>query len=561
MTLVRQLRQGLSLGFLLWRAQMRMLWNHTVRSRRPLAIVGAAAAALLTLAWWSQQIFILLVGAAAASRVQVPFPADRVLGLVFIAYTVFLIFSGLLFALNALLLNPDLELLLAAPWPVEAVVIGRTVSQVTRLLLISLLVILPSLVLLPLLLHRPAASLGLLLILAVYPVIPLVLVTLLTLYAIRIVPVSRGREVITALSLLLALAINLVNVLFNPAFQGRTPGYHLPRGIPDLPFVSSPLTPFGWAGRAAAAALGGDFAGWLWWTLVLLAASTLVLMAGARLAGAVYVAGWIQAAQRSRHRRRTAQVGRAAFRLPGLTQTATALVTKDWRLRRRDLSQLIRVLMPMAFLALVLLFRSGPLFQLVRSAPPGPLTALVALAPAWLLLVALSSTLGLSALSLEGKAVWVYLASPNSMRDLLEAKCWSVGLPALAVGLALGAVLEALVRPGLVWATVGLVLLLVVGAGMSSLMVAIGAVWARFDWTDARRMVHPAAGLLGALIQMMTTGAVVLLAFASIVLAGPLRLPLMPTFLGAMALASAALLALTFGALVLAEQRLGELHV
>src|SRR5207302_1200940 len=105
--------------------------------------------------------------------------------------------------------------------------------------------------------------------------------------------------------------------------------------------------------------------------------------------------------------------------------TATALVLKDWRLRRRDLSQLTRVLMPMAFLGLFLLLRSRPLFDLVHSVGRGPLAALIALAPAWLLLIALTSTLGLSAVSLEGKAVWVYLASPNSTRELLSAKCWS----------------------------------------------------------------------------------------------------------------------------------------
>jgi hypothetical protein len=238
----------------------------------------------------------------------------------------------------------------------------------------------------------------------------------------------------------------------------------------------------------------------------------------------------------------------------------TALVSKDWRLRRRDLSQLTRVLMPMAFLGLLLVLRSGPLLELVRSAPPGPLSALLAEAPAWLLLIALSSTLGLSAVSLEGKAIWVYLASPNSVRDLLTAKCWSAGLPALGVALALAAGLEALVHPGLTWALAGLGLFLIVGAGLSSLMVAIGALWARFDWTDARRMVHPAAGLLGSLVQMMVTGAVALLAVASAVLAGPLGLPLLLAFHSAMAAAATALLAVTFGALVLAAQRLGELN-
>lgn len=556
MKALTQLGPGFRLGLLLWRTQMRMLWNHTVRSKRPLALLGAAVAAVVLLLWWSQQSFLVVLGAAAASRVHVEIPLERLLGLIFIAYTLFLVFSSFLFTLNALLVNPDLELLLPAPWRIEAVVIGRMISQVARLFVISLMVILPTLILLPLELGRPAATIGLLVVIAIYPVIPLVLVTLVTLYAIRLVPANRGREVITALSLLVALGINLVNLLANPAFQGRATGYHGPTGVPNLPLAASPWLPFGWAGRAAAAALTGDLAGWLEWALVLLAASAAILAVGVQLSGRVYVAGWIQAAQSNRRRRRAAAAGRPAFRLPGLTPVVTAVVTKDWRLRRRDLSQLARLVMPMAFLGLLLVLRSGPLFHFVRSLGSGPLAALLALAPAWLLLLALSSTLGLSAISLEGKAVWVYLASPNGMRELLEAKCWSVGLPALAVSLAVGGALEALIRPGLSWAVAGLGLLLVAGGGLASLMVAVGALWARFDWIDARRMVHPAAGLLGSVTQVLASGLIALFAIGSVVVAAPLRLPLLPAFLIALALASTLLLAVTFAALILAAERL-----
>ncbi|HYM49099.1 MAG TPA: hypothetical protein VET65_00865 [Candidatus Limnocylindrales bacterium] len=558
MSPLARLNAGLRLGLLLWRAQMRMLWNHTIRSRKPLYLVGVVLAAVTVIVWWIQVAFLSAVAATAASRVHTGVPLDRLLGLVFIGYTAFLIFSSFLFTLNALLVNVDLELLLPAPWPIEAVVIGRMVAQGLRLLVISLLVTLPAVILLPVFLGHPLAALGLLAIIAIYPVIPLVLVTLVTLVAIRLVPPGRGREVITALSLLVALGINLVNILANPALQGRAPRLH--GGFPDIPVAASPVLPFGWAARASAAGLEGDLARMLAWILVLLLASAAALVIGVRVSGAIYVAGWIQGAQ-GRGRRRRPAGARGAIHIPGLTPVVTALIVKDWRLRLRDLTQLARFVMPMVFLIVLVVLRAGPLFRLVHALGPGPIAALLALGPAWLVLLAITSAFGLSAVSLEGQAMWIYLASPNGMREFLEAKCWSVVLPALALSMLVGIALEVLVHPGTAWAVATLALLPIAGVGLGSLMVAIGALWARFDWTDTRRMVHPAGGLLGSVAQMVASGAIALLGVGAAFFARPLGLPQWPTFVLALALPCAALLAVSLAALILAAQRLRLLQL
>src|SRR5260370_20874727 len=52
-----------------------------------------------------------------------------------------------------------------------------------------------------------------------YPVFVVVIVSLLTLLLVPFIPVGRGREIVTLFGVILALGINLLNFLFNPALR------------------------------------------------------------------------------------------------------------------------------------------------------------------------------------------------------------------------------------------------------------------------------------------------------------------------------------------------------
>src|SRR5437870_5294222 len=99
------------------------------------------------------------------------------------------------------------------------------------------------------------------------------------------------------------------------------------------------------------------------------------------------------------------------------------------RMRTRDVAQLVRFVMPVIFVLLLLGIRGSGLVSAVQAGGPGPLTALAGLVPASVLLLSLSGGLGLSAISLEGRAIWIYAASPNPIGRLLYAKCWASALP------------------------------------------------------------------------------------------------------------------------------------
>jgi hypothetical protein len=554
--------EGLGLGLLLWRVQLRMFINQTVRSQRSGRIAGTIAGAAVILLAWSWEGFITLLGVQASHRVPVRVDTVHVLSLGFLVYTGVLVFSSLVFSLNALLLNPDLDMLLAAPRSVESVLASRMVVQVLRLFVLSLLFTGPALVLLAVLNQNPLIPFAFAMLFLLYPVFVVVIISLISLLLVRIIPVGRGREVLTLFGIALAIGINVGNFLLNPALRdpgfGRHPG--VAPSLPDIPAASSSWFPSGWAGRGAAAVLSGDWVTASQWMLLLLATSAAIFAAGSVLSGRLYMAGWIQAVP-PRRRHATPRVRRLKGAVPLLSPVLAAVVIKDWRMRTRDLAQLVRFIMPVVFLFIIFGLRFPRLLGSVRSLGDGPPAAMIGLIPAWILLFSLSISLGLSAVSLEGKSIWVYAASPNSTLRLLQAKCWSTALPVASLVALAALVAEIIIRPGWLWAVTAVVLAVAEAAAVTTLMVGIGAVFARFDWTDARRMMHPVGVFIGMGLFSMVSGVSALLLGISIALAAVTRFPLFTTWLAAMTISVGGAVAVAALGILFGNQRLRALEV
>ncbi|MEA2635597.1 MAG: type transport system permease protein [Chloroflexota bacterium] len=554
--------EGLALGLLLWRVQLQMFINQTIRSRQSGRIAGTIAGAAVILLAWSWEGFITWLGVQATQRVPVRVDAIHLLSLAFLAYTGVLVFSSLVFSLNALLLNPDLDLLLAAPRSVESVLASRMVVQVLRLFLLSLLFTAPALVLLAIVNANPLIPLAFAMLFLLYPVFVVVIISLMSLLLVRIIPVGRGREVLTLFGVALAIGINLANFLLNPAL--RDPGFARHPGVtpslPDIPVASSSWLPSGWAGRSAAAVLGGDWVTAGQWILLLLAASAAIFAAGSVLNGRLYMAGWIQGVP-PRRRHATPRVRRSKGALPLLSPVLAAVVIKDWRMRTRDLAQLVRFVMPVVFIFIIFGLRFPRVLGAVRGLGEGPPAAMIGLIPAWILLFSLSISLGLSAVSLEGKSIWVYAASPNSTLRFLQAKCWSTALPTASLVALAALAAEIIIRPGWLWAVTAVLLAVAEAAAVTTLMVGIGAVFARFDWTDARRMMHPVGVFVGMGLFSIISGVSALLLVISIALAAVTRFPLVTTWLAAMTIAVGGVIAIAALGILFGNQHLRGLEV
>jgi len=539
-----------------------MFTNQTVRSRQAGRIAATVTGAAVILLAWSWEGFITWLGVQASHRVPVRVDTVHVLSVAFLVYTGVLVFSSLVFSLNALLLNPDLDLLLAAPRSVESVLASRMVVQVLRLFLLSLLFTGPALVLLAVLNQNPLIPFAFALLFLLYPVFVVVIISLISLLLVRIIPVGRGREVLTLFGIALAIGINVANFLLNPALRdsgfGRRPG--VAPSLPDIPAASSSWFPSGWAGRGAAAVLSGDWVTAGQWILLLLAASAAIFAAGSVLSGRLYMAGWIHAVP-PRRRHATPRVRRLRGALPLLSPVLAAVVIKDWRMRTRDLAQLVRFIMPVVFLFIIFGLRFPRLLGAVRGLGDGPPAAMIGLIPAWILLFSLSISLGLSAVSLEGKSIWVYAASPNSTLRLLQAKCWSTALPVASLVALAALAAEIMIRPGWLWAVTAVVLAIAEAAAVTTLMVGIGAVFARFDWTDARRMMHPVGIFIGMGLFSMVSGISALLLGISIALAAVTRFPLFTTWLAAMTISVGGAVAVAALGILFGNQRLRGLEV
>ena len=308
-----------------------MFLNQTLRSHKPGRIVGTIVSAAIIVIAWSWEAIITWVGVQASQRAPIQLDSVHLLSLAFLGYTGVLVFSSLLFSLNALLLNPDLDLLLAAPLPVESVLAGRMVVQVLRLLLLSLVFTLPALLVLAFANHNLLIPLLFAMLYLLYPVSVVVIISLLSLLLVRFIPVGRGREVVTLFGVILALGINLLNFLFNPALRdsgfARRPG--VPASLPDVPFASATWLPSGWAGRSAAAILRGDLVVAIEWALLLLAVSAAIFAAGTILSGRLYLAGWIQAVPPRRRRLTGLRAPRLTGALPLLSPMLASIVIKD----------------------------------------------------------------------------------------------------------------------------------------------------------------------------------------------------------------------------------------
>jgi ABC-2 type transport system permease protein len=553
---------GLEVGVLLWRTQLQMFINQTIRSRQPGRIAGTIVAAAVIIIAWTSEALTTWLAAQASHRVAVRIDTVQLLSLAFLGYTAILVFSSLLFSLNALLLNPDLDLLLAAPQPVESVLAGRMVVQVLRLLLLSLLFTAPALLVLAIANQNPFLPLIFLALFLLYPVFVVVIISLLSLLLVRFIPAGRGREILTVFGVAVALGINVLNFLLNPALRdssfGRRPS---PLSLPDIPAASAPWLPSGWAGRSAAAVLAGDPLTAAAWLLLLLAVSAVIFAVGTRLSGRLYLAGWIQAVPPRRRHPATSRPGRPNRSLPWLSPVLAAILVKDWRMRTRDLAQLFRFVMPVVFIFVIFGLRFPRLVGSVQSLGEGPAAAMLGLIPAWVLLFSLSVSLGLTAVSLEGKSIWVYAASPNSTLRFLQGKCWSAALPTAIVVALVALAAEVVISPGWLWAATAVLLAVAQAATVTTLMVGIGAVFARFDWTDARRMMHPLGVFIGMGLFSLITGVTGLLLGISLALAGATGFPVFTTWMAAMTVSVGGAVAVAALGLLLGNERLRGLEL
>jgi ABC-2 type transport system permease protein len=517
-----------------WRIAANSLSRAARWRRLTYLLVGSSLAFLTLVALLSSYV----VTRAIIELTKSPALADVVVSSVLTGAFILSFLLSFTIALAALFLSKDLDLLLSAP-------VGRTSVFASKLIggLLPAQLIVLGLALIPLVGHGlamqydhnvlgvhvhygPSYYLAVLLALALMPWLPAAVGALAVLLIVQRVSAHRLGEIVGLMVVAMTLSIALVAGSANQLQQAVT----VRDLIAILGRIRYPYSPAEWLTIAVAASGRHDYALALRWFGMLALLSLVMLVPLTLAADRLYYDGWLRmqsADQRTSARRarlpwnrvdRAASLGRPSGWLAWLSAPAVAIVRKDLRIIPRDLTNMAQVLSP---LAIGLFFVLQQLLYPVRLGGANnpqpfltPLLVMLAAGVAAGVSAMIMARFGLTAFSLEGLAYWVVKSAPIGRRQLILAKFLVAYIPylllggflivllngaraisdALAAGGPFGQALLAGLDPGLLLYS-GFVLA-VMGVGILSINLALGAARPNLRWDTPHEMLTPDVGCL-----------------------------------------------------------------
>lgn len=495
-----------------------------IRKIGMLAIVLALCGASYGLYWLTREIvrgitsreFADLLARAARETNSVPagFSVDiqayllALPSIVLFGTLVLLVLTSFTTVLSSLYLSGDIDMLLAAPVPMRAVFVVKFFGGLlTPYTLLAFL-------LGPFLLGFGhglgfgaayfATAIGALLLL---PLLPTGLGALLTMAVVRVIPARRAREIVGVIGGMVGISWYILSQFT----RDLAPRLANVQTLDYLRRFDNPLTPSAWAGRALIAAGQGRWGALLLYGGLFSLLSIGIFAACLLLAERLYYAGWSNmATQGGRVRRRANQEPGTDQRFPArgsrfavlgalLPAESRAVLYKDLKVFPRDLRNLQQLIFPLVLAAIwsIQLIRSG-------AGPVDPtvsfwLRSFQALASAGIsfyICLTLSGALGGAGVSREGRGYWLLKVAPISAWRLLLGKLALAYLPYPTAGVLFIVALSLLQRSSPAEFVRSLVLVLVVGLGVTSITLGLGAAFPKFNWENPRQQNSFQAGCL-----------------------------------------------------------------
>lgn len=441
-------------------------------------------------------------------------------------------------ALAALYLSRDLDLLLTAPVPRQAVFFSKLFGGLLPTNLAVLLLTAVPLIGYGLAMQRfRPGQYGLPYFVAVFlalvllPFLPMTFGSLSVMLIVRRVPAQRLGEVVGLIVVAMTLSIALVAGSARELQQALT----IRDLVGALERLRAPWSPAEWLTRAIVSAGNQSWSALFAWFGLVIGLSAIGLFLMYLASDKLYYEGWLnmQSADRRRGQDRGGRLpwtrvdraetlGRPSGLLAWLPAPTVAILRKDLRVIPRDLTNIAQVLSPLAigifFVLQQLLYpiRIGGTEQLQPFTTP--LLAMLSTAIACGVSAMIMARFGLTAFSGEGRMYWIVKASPISQRQLLTGKFLIGYVPYLVLGLALLVVLNTAraisdarliaepfltavsqqLRPDLI--LYGFLVLAVVGLGILSITLALGTARPNMRWDTPHEMLTPDVGCLSLLL-------------------------------------------------------------
>lgn len=497
-----------------WRVAVNTLWRgKTIRKVLTVsAVVGLLVASYFVYAF-SRFLVRLLREALSMEQLQEFAPGVEAAfaalpGVTLLAFAVPMLLGSISFALSTLYFARDLDMLLVSPVPVRSVFIARFGEGMIPSYLLLFVLAAPALVG-----YGHGLGFGLVFPLAVVvillllPLLPFGLGALLTMLLVKVIPPRRLREALAVVGGLLGVVFYIGSqLLTQPGRRIRIEGEEVAGlvGRWDLAWL-----PTAWAARSLLAIGVGDWSRALLWGAPYLLATLGLWSVCVVLAERLYIGGWLSLSGTAGGRvRRRARAG--AGRETAIGNPMVAVMRKDLLTLRRDPQQLTQLLFPLAIAA----------FWVWRVATDARLNGLEDVAGAsdlGLVSIAvfigllISSTLGLSALSREGRGYWLLHLAPIDPLAILRAKWLLAWLPFPAIALVYALLTGILGQVEPLTLVRDVLVVLLTGAGVAGITVGMGAIFPRFNWQQPNRMASTQAGCLGSASYFLYTGAMLAL--------------------------------------------------
>jgi ABC-2 type transport system permease protein len=453
----------------------------------------------------------------------------RLLGLVLVFILSILTVSNLIAAFSTLYLADDLPAVLTRPVPTYALFSARWVENAVYASWMTLVFSAPFFLAVGQVMQAPPAYYGTLAIVSIaMATIPTSIAFVLALVLGRLLSARRTRQ---TLILLATVVFTILFVLFRRLEPERfiDPDQRAPllEVLGAVQGGDSPWLPSTWAAEA------------LWSHVATLPGASghprTMLVLGA--AAAFFCAGWVFRAvyftafsraqegmgsglgQRRRgentaSRRTLDELVRAAAKRPGSGSPRRALALKDLRVFARDTAQWTQLLLLGALVAIYVVN-----FSYIRSAgQSGIISAtglhFINLALGGFVAVAICVRFAFPAISLEGRAFWVVLRSPNAMLDLLRGKWLALSLPLAAVVVVLVTITSTWLGSGLLLTGLAALTIVPLVVGLCGLALGLGARFPRFAIDNAAKIATGFGGMVYMLTGLVLLVVVVVLAVA-----------------------------------------------
>jgi ABC-2 type transport system permease protein len=438
--------------------------------------------------------------------------AAKILGVTLLSFGSMLLLSNLITALSAFFLARDLDLLVSSPVDWFRLYLAKLGETLLHSSWMVVLMAVPIFTAYGIVYGGgwlfPLVAAGALL---PFLVLPAVLGSMLTLILVNVFPARRARDILSLVAIGAAGGLVLLFRVIRPERLARPEGVrNLLDYLATLQTPTNAFLPSEWATHMVMnwlTRVADPLPVVLLWT----SAPAFVVL-GALLHRRMYATGFTKAQEGAERASGGRFLDLTVGRLLGrLSPSRREFVLKDLRIFFRDTQQWSQLIL-LAVLLIVYLFniKSLPLFSGEKT-PVFLVTLLVFLNQglAGFVLSAIAARFIFPAVSLEGKQMWLLRSSPLDLRALLWSKYWTGTLPLLVLAVSITAGTNLLLRASGFMMALSLGTVVLLTFAISSLALAFGALYPRFDTENSAQIPTGIGGLMFMMTAIVLLGAVI----------------------------------------------------